>query len=309
MREKKWGLNSARRRAARAREDVHCGPWRLFWAALPTPPACYPRTPKCHRAAAPRGRRRAGVPEGKVLLRAGIAMALFRCRERGRGRRRGEPFRIGEPASREHRPLSKRTANWKPAARGLYKELSAKLRGLFLLHLPGVVPAAGGRSHSSAVVEDLLRLLDVLLLAAPDLHRLLLQGAGPGERDLPREGVVHLVHRVQVRGCVLAALAAGEQDDAGHRRRYAAHETLDRVAGNVLDRRLLEGVLAVDDEVWLQERPLQVDALLVEGGVSALERPLVDLEGSLDGVVALYKDLWLDDGHEAGLLREGREEG
>src|SRR5215213_7644527 len=228
MREKKWGLNSARRRAARARQDVHCGPWRLLWAALPTPPSCYPR---------------------------------------------------------------------------------ARSVTAFLLRLPGVVPAAGGRSHSGAVVEDLLRLLDVLLLAAPNLHRLLLQGAGPGERDLPREGVVHLVHRVQVRGCVLAALAAGEQDDAGHRRRYAAHETLDRVAGNVLDRRLLEGVLAVDDEVWLQERPLQVDALLVEGGVSALERPLVDLEGSLDGVVALYKDLWLDDGHEAGLLREGREEG
>jgi hypothetical protein len=32
-----------------------------------------------------------------VLLRAGIAMALFRCRERGRGRRRGEPFGSESP--------------------------------------------------------------------------------------------------------------------------------------------------------------------------------------------------------------------
>src|ERR671916_2026939 len=184
-----------------------------------------------------------------------------------------------------------------------------RLRGLFLLHLPGVVPVAGGRRHPGAVVEDLLRLLHVPFFAAPDLHRLLLQGAGPGEGDLPREVVVHTVHRVQVRGRVLAALAAGEQDDAGHRRRHAAQEALDRVPGDVLDRSLLGGVLAVDDEVRLQERPFQMYALLVEGGVGALERPLVDLEGALDGVVAVYEDLGLDDGHEAGLLREGRVEG
>src|SRR5215208_1713724 len=80
MREKKWGLNSARRRAARARQDVHCGPWRLFWAALPTPPACYPRvrsvTALLLRAAGDvPGSRRGRCSSGQAYLWRSFAVA------------------------------------------------------------------------------------------------------------------------------------------------------------------------------------------------------------------------------------------
>src|SRR5919112_6165670 len=52
-----------------------------------------------------------------------------------------------------------------------------------------------------------------------------------------------------------------------------------------------------------------MDPLLVHGIVGPTQRPLVDLEGALDGVIPVDEDFGLDDGHEAGLLGEGRVQG
>ena len=96
-------------------------------------------------------------------------------------------------------------------------------RDRLLLHRRRVRARARGAVQLRAVVVRPLAGLDVLRLAAPRLERRRLQRAAVRERELPRMRAAR-VHRVQVRGRVLVRLAAGEEDDPGHRRRHVPVE-------------------------------------------------------------------------------------
>src|SRR4051812_37788506 len=109
-----------------------------------------------------------------------------------------------------------------------------RLSRLFALEVG--LPLAQRREpvHFRPVDEGALRGGDVFGLAAPSLLRRRLKRAAIGERELPRERP-ELVHRVEVRGCLLVRLAAGEERNAGHRRRHAGLEQPDGLLGDFLD--------------------------------------------------------------------------
>src|SRR5262245_30451875 len=96
--------------------------------------------------------------------------------------------------------------------------------------------------------ERLLRPGAVLGLAAPGLERRGLEGAAVGERELPG-AAAEAVHLGEVRGRVLVALAAREEDDPRHRGGHAVAEAAQRLLRDLAHGRLARALLARDDHV------------------------------------------------------------
>ena len=97
--------------------------------------------------------------------------------------------------------------------------------------------------HRGAVVarakgEERLARLDVVRLAAPRRQRGRLERAAVRERERPRLRAAR-VDRVQVLARLLVGLAAGEEDDPGHRRGHGLAEAPERPLGDLLGARLL----------------------------------------------------------------------
>ena len=79
------------------------------------------------------------------------------------------------------------------------------------------------------------------------------------------------VHRVQVRGRVFVRLAARQEHDAGHRRGHVSVVLVQRLVRDLVDVGAIRRAVSGQDHVGLQERPVQVEALVVQLGVDRVE--------------------------------------
>src|SRR5256714_952932 len=159
--------------------------------------------------------------------------------------------------------------------------------------------------HGGAVDEGTLRCRDVFALPGPGLLRRRLQRAAVAEGEPPWQRT-RLIHSVEVRGRLLVRLAAGEKRDAGHGRRHAGLEQLDRLFGDFLDAGALGGFLAWNDHVGLEHHAFEGDLLIVELLERGLNRPFGDRVAAVDVVVAVHQHFRLDDRHDPLVLAERR---
>ncbi|EGE56035.1 hypothetical protein RHECNPAF_770083 [Rhizobium etli CNPAF512] len=176
--------------------------------------------------------------------------------------------------------------------------------GLFQVLLP--VALGGEAVHLGAVGEFALAGGDIFRLAVPGLEGAVLQGAAIGEGDEP--GQVKTIDRGKMRGRLFRGLAAGEESDAGNRRRNRALQHLDGALGNFLDR-CLAGVLAVDDHVRLQDHAFEADASFGQFLENDAQGGFSHFGAAVDVVVArlaVHQAFRLDDRHDLGFLAESR---
>jgi hypothetical protein len=109
-----------------------------------------------------------------------------------------------------------------------------------------------------------------------------------------------------VRGRVLVRLAAGEEDDPGHRGRHVLGEAVERRRRDLLDAGAVGRLVAAQHHVRLEERPGEVDALVEQLRVDRGEDARGDDAAALDRVRAVLQDLRLDDRDDARLLAQRR---
>ena len=195
-----------------------------------------------------------------------------------------------------------------PALRAARPQPRLELDGCRLpLHLRRVEAGAGGAVHLRAVVERPLGGLDVPRLAAPRLQRRRLQRAAVRERELPRV-------RARARSSRSGARSRPRRTGRPRGRRSRApprarggRSTSSVRSATSSDARCGGGVVAGEHHVRLQQRALEVDALVVQLGVDAPAgrgRSPVALSSIV--WVAVHQHLGLDDRHEARLLGERR---
>jgi hypothetical protein len=101
-----------------------------------------------------------------------------------------------------------------------------------LLHGAGIFSVARQAVHLATLQQRRLRGGHVAFLPLPGRQHRRLQRPPVGEADLPRLRA-HRVHGVQVVGGVLRALPAGQEHDAGHRRRHVAPQAAQRGLGHL----------------------------------------------------------------------------
>jgi hypothetical protein len=112
------------------------------------------------------------------------------------------------------------------------------------------------------------------------------------------------VHRIEVRRRVLVRLAAGEEDDPGNRGRHVLRQRVQRRRGNLVDAGAVARLVAGEDHVRLEQRPLDVDALVEELGVDGREDARRDEAAPLDRVRPVLQHLGLDDRDDSRLLAQ-----
>mmetsp|Transcript_9116 Transcript_9116/g.41379 ORF Transcript_9116/g.41379 Transcript_9116/m.41379 type:complete len:286 (+) Transcript_9116:765-1622(+) len=152
-----------------------------------------------------------------------------------------------------------------------------------------------------------LRRGHVSLGADPRLQARRLQRSAVRKRKRPRI-LFHIgssfVHEVQVRGGVILALPAREEEDTRDRRRARPSKRGDRRVRHLTPRRL-RSVAAARHHVGLEDHALEHHLVLHERREHRVEHALGHLRALLDAVRAVRQDLRLDDGHEAVLLADG----
>ena len=116
---------------------------------------------------------------------------------------------------------------------------------------------------------------DVFLFSRPRLLRRRLERAAVGERQAPGQSA-DPVDRVEVRGRLLVRLAARQECDPGHRRRYARLENTDGLFRHFLDRGALRAFLARYHHVRLEHGAFELDPRVIEFLIDRLEDPLAD---------------------------------
>src|SRR5918992_1623 len=179
--------------------------------------------------------------------------------------------------------------------------VSSGNEGLFQRRGPAAV--AGSSVAARALEEDLLRLAHIRVLARPRPQR---RGRTPpavGEGQLPRLPA-DPVHRVEMAGGELVALAAREESDPRYRGRNDPAQAGERALGHLLHPRLLRAGVPGQDHVRLQHHALEPDALLEQRVEDLVQHPPRDLLRALDRMVAVHQHLGLDDRDDAGLLAE-----
>src|SRR5262249_55209398 len=117
------------------------------------------------------------------------------------------------------------------------------------------LPARCEAVHLGALDEGALGGRDVFAPAGPSLLRRRLQRTAVAEGEPPRQAA-DAVHGVEVGGCLLVRLAAGEERDPGHGGGHAGFEQLHGFFRYLLDARTVLRLLAPHHPVWLEHPAL-----------------------------------------------------
>lgn len=133
-----------------------------------------------------------------------------------------------------------------------------------------------------------------------------MEGATVAEGEGPGFLAGELVDGVEVDRGLLLGLSTTEEGDSGNCRGNGAAQGRDRGGGDLLGCGLLRAALAGGDHVGLEKGALEVDVVVGQGLVDRSEDLLGDLLAPLEVVVAVGKDLGLDDRHYSGALADGR---
>ena len=112
------------------------------------------------------------------------------------------------------------------------------------------------------------------------------------------------VHSGSVDRGVLLGLSTGEEGHTGHSGRHSAVERLYSRVRNVLRRVLLGALETGRDHVGLEQCAFEEDVVVAERLVDGREHLLGDALACLQVVLAVRKDLWLDDWNYAILLSD-----
>ena len=107
-----------------------------------------------------------------------------------------------------------------------------------------------------------------------------------------------------MRGRLLVGLAAGEERDAGHRRRHAGLEQADRLLGDFIDRRTFRALFAGHHHVGLQHHAFELHLLKIELLERGLQNALGDGIASVGVVIAVHQHFGLNDRDDAFLLAQ-----
>ncbi len=148
-------------------------------------------------------------------------------------------------------------------------------------------------------------------LPEPGPERLVLQRAPVRETELPGFRPLKPVDRVQMRAGGDVALAAGQEDDSGNRRRHVAGEAPKRGDRDLLDGGLPGARHARDDHVGFQEHGLERHLLIKQRLKDRAQHFARHFLAALDRVGSRHEHFGFDDGHyflflaERGVSREG----
>mmetsp|Transcript_4637 Transcript_4637/g.13205 ORF Transcript_4637/g.13205 Transcript_4637/m.13205 type:complete len:408 (-) Transcript_4637:35-1258(-) len=148
---------------------------------------------------------------------------------------------------------------------------------------------------------------ELAALALAEVQHGQLNGSRPGEGEVPGLVGLRLVHGGEARAGVLEALATREVVDRRDGHGHAAARHLQVRLGDLLHGEGRRAIAARVHHVGLEHGALHEHAVLEHGLVEHGLHGNVHVHGRLEVVDALERDIRLDDGHEALVLRDERE--